>query len=112
MNPPMRLFLDTNIILDIVEERTAFVEASSAVLVLAEQLNCRLFIAWHGLATTYILSAANAARKRLFWKSIKSLVGRRSLRSRLLRQPELVPTGSLILKTPCNVCLLKTVSLI
>jgi hypothetical protein len=51
----MRLFLDTNILIDIIEDREEFAEDSSAVLILAEQLEASLSIAWHGLATTYYM---------------------------------------------------------
>ncbi len=51
----MRLFLDTNILIDIIEDRAEFAEDSSAVLILAEQLGASLLIAWHGLATAYYI---------------------------------------------------------
>ena len=51
----MRLFLDTNILIDIIEYRAEFAEDSSAVLILAEQLGASLLIAWHGLATAYYI---------------------------------------------------------
>ena len=51
----MHLFLDTNILLDIIEARPDFVEKSTEVLVRAEEFNARIFIAWHGLATIYYL---------------------------------------------------------
>jgi len=51
----MRLFLDTNILLDVIESRPGLVDESTSVLVLAEQLEARLFIAWHSLATIYYL---------------------------------------------------------
>jgi predicted nucleic acid-binding protein len=51
----MRVFLDANILLDVIELRTEFVEESSAVLALSEQTNAELFIAWHTLATIYYL---------------------------------------------------------
>jgi len=41
----MRVFLDTNILLDVIESRPGFVEDSSAVLVLAEKMQADLFIA-------------------------------------------------------------------
>lgn len=50
---PTRLFLDTNILTDIIEDRAEFAEDGSAVLILAEQLGANLSIAWHGLATAY-----------------------------------------------------------
>ena len=51
----MRVFLDTNIILDVIEARPKLVEESSAVLARAEKLGASLFIAWHSLATIYYL---------------------------------------------------------
>ena len=53
----MRLFLDTNILIDIIEDRTEFAEDSSAVLILAEQLGANLSSAWHGLATAYYIAS-------------------------------------------------------
>ena len=51
----MHLFLDTNILLDIIEARPDFVENSTEVLFVAEEMEARIFIAWHGLATVYYL---------------------------------------------------------
>jgi len=51
----MRVFLDTNILLDVIESRPGLVENSTAVLILAEELKADLFIAWHSLATLYYL---------------------------------------------------------
>ena len=51
----MHLFLDTNILLDIIEARPDFVENSTNVLTIAEKMDARIFIAWHGLATIYYL---------------------------------------------------------
>ena len=52
----MRLFLDTYILLDIIENRPEFVENGLRVLFLAEEAEARIFIAWHGLATIYYLA--------------------------------------------------------
>lgn len=49
----MRVFLDTNILLDVIESRPGLVEESAAVLTLAEVLQTELYIAWHSLATIY-----------------------------------------------------------
>jgi predicted nucleic acid-binding protein len=51
----MRVFLDTNILLDVIQSRVGLVEESTAVIVLAEELDAKLFIAWHSLATIYYL---------------------------------------------------------
>ena len=45
----MRVFLDTNILLDVIQSRVGLVEESTAVIVLAEELDAKLFIAWHSL---------------------------------------------------------------
>jgi len=51
----MRVFLDTNILLDILLNRAELVEESSAVILLCESSRHEIFIAWHGLATAYYL---------------------------------------------------------
>jgi len=51
----MRVFLDTNILLDIIENRPGFVENSEAVLDRCDEIQAETFIAWHGLATAYYL---------------------------------------------------------
>lgn len=51
----MRVFLDTNILLDIIEDRESFVDASMGVLEVAERAGMNLYIAWHGLATIYFI---------------------------------------------------------
>ena len=60
----MRLFLDTNILIDIIEDRAEFAEDSAAVLILAEQLGANLAIAWHGLATACARHATACDRLR------------------------------------------------
>ncbi|MHB1082093.1 MAG: type II toxin-antitoxin system VapC family toxin [Prosthecobacter sp.] len=56
----MRVFLDTNILLDIVEQRLPFYTASQAVLDECDQRGFEIFVAWHGIATVFYI----AARKR------------------------------------------------
>jgi predicted nucleic acid-binding protein len=51
----MRVFLDTNILLDVLLNRPPFVAASAAVIARCEALGTAMFIAWHGLATAYYL---------------------------------------------------------
>ena len=76
----MHLFLDTNILLDIIEARPEFVENSTQVLARAEEINARIFIAWHGLATIYYL----IPKADRFWTFGK---WRGSVRSRGARPP-------------------------
>lgn len=51
----IRVFLDTNIILDVLLNRAGFVADSEAVLLRCESLGARVYIAWHSLATAYYL---------------------------------------------------------
>jgi predicted nucleic acid-binding protein len=53
----MRVFLDTNILLDIVEQRMPFYPESQAVLDRCDELGVDLFVAWHGLATVFYITA-------------------------------------------------------
>jgi len=51
----MRVFLDTNIILDVLLNRTLLVAESEAVILRCESNGDSMFVAWHGLATSYYL---------------------------------------------------------
>lgn len=51
----MRVFLDTNILLDVLMNRAGLVAESEAVIRRCEKMGNPMFIAWHGLATTYYL---------------------------------------------------------
>ena len=51
----MRVFLDTNILLDVLLDREPFVPDSEGVILRCEALGAEMFIAWHGLATAYYL---------------------------------------------------------
>lgn len=53
----MRVFLDTNILLDIVEQRMPHYTASQAVLDECDQRGFEIFVAWHGLATVFYITA-------------------------------------------------------
>ena len=52
----MRLFLDTDILLDVLLERKAFLEASAVVLDWAEDHPGQWAVSWHGLANIHCLS--------------------------------------------------------
>lgn len=49
----MRVFRDTNIILDILTRRQPHYADSQSVLDRCGELACEVFIAWHGLATAF-----------------------------------------------------------
>jgi predicted nucleic acid-binding protein len=51
----MRVFLDTNIVLDVLLNRPTLVSESEAVILRCEALDAEVLIAWHGLATAYYL---------------------------------------------------------
>jgi predicted nucleic acid-binding protein len=51
----MRIFLDTNILLDVLLDRHPFVADSESAILRCEELGAGMFIAWHGLATAYYL---------------------------------------------------------
>jgi predicted nucleic acid-binding protein len=51
----MRVFLDTDILLDVLLNREPFVADSEGVILRCEALGADMFIAWHGLATAYYL---------------------------------------------------------
>ena len=51
----MRVFLDTNILLDVLLNRPGLVGESEAVILRCETAGDSMFIAWHGLATAYYL---------------------------------------------------------
>ena len=92
----MHLFLDTNILLDIIEARPEFVENSTRVLSLAEETGARIFIAWHGLATIYYLirrgrtEAATMLEidKILGWAEIAPVDSRTAYRARSFDMPD------------------------
>lgn len=51
----MRVFLDTNILLDVLLNRPSLVSESEAVILRADALGASMHVAWHGLATAYYL---------------------------------------------------------
>ncbi|HSI63870.1 MAG TPA: PIN domain-containing protein [Candidatus Saccharimonadia bacterium] len=53
----MTVYLDTNILLDIVEQRMPFYVSSQAVLDQCDRLGFELKVGWHGLATLFYITA-------------------------------------------------------
>jgi predicted nucleic acid-binding protein len=60
----VNVFLDTNIILDIVERRQPFYDTSQAVLDLCDGSKYDMFIAWHGLATVFYFASRKSGRQQ------------------------------------------------
>jgi predicted nucleic acid-binding protein len=92
----MRVFLDTNVLLDVIEARPGLVEESSDVLTLAEGLQAELYIAWHSLATIYYLirrgrseqAAMAEIDKILAWANIAPVDSLSATRARNLKFPD------------------------
>ena len=51
----MRVFFDTNILLDVLLNREPFAADSGNAILRCEANGAQMFIAWHGLATAYYL---------------------------------------------------------
>ncbi len=60
----MRVFLDTNLLLDVLESRQPFCVVSQGVLDRCDSLGAEVFIAWHGLATAYYIHSRSVGEKR------------------------------------------------
>lgn len=92
----MRVFLDTNILLDVIESRPGLVEESTEVLTLAEVLQTELYIAWHSLATIYYLIrrgrsellAMKEIDQILAWANIAPVDSLSAARARALNFPD------------------------
>ncbi len=92
----MRVFIDTNILLDVIESRAGLVEESVAVLARAETLHAKLFIAWHSLATIYYLIRRSRSEQAtlkevdqiLAWAEIAPVDGLSAIRARKLNFPD------------------------
>lgn len=50
-----RVFLDTNILLDVLLDRPGLAAESEAVILRCESIHAEIYIAWHSLATAYYL---------------------------------------------------------
>jgi predicted nucleic acid-binding protein len=51
----MRVFLDTNVVIDVLLNRAPFVADSEAVILRCDAMGAEMILAWHGLATAYYL---------------------------------------------------------
>jgi predicted nucleic acid-binding protein len=51
----MKVFLDTNILVDVLLNRPAFVADSESLILRCEALGAEMLVGWHGLATAYYL---------------------------------------------------------
>ena len=88
----MRVFLDTNILVDVLLNRPRFVADSEAVILRCENLGAEMLVAWHGLATAYYLlkrgrSEAEAlveVDKILHWAQVADATDAAARRARTL----------------------------
>lgn len=70
----MAVFIDTNILLDVLEKRVPHHVDSELVLERCDRLHQPVFFAWHGLATAFYIysrkvgeTAAHVALEQLLW---------------------------------------------
>lgn len=70
----MAVFIDTNILLDVLEKRVPHHAESERVLERCDQLKRPVFMAWHGLSTAFYIysrkvgkAAARLALEELLW---------------------------------------------
>lgn len=62
----MRAFLDTNILLDVLLNRPAFVTDSESLIFRGAALGAEMLVAWHGLATAdYLLKRGRTEQQAL-----------------------------------------------
>jgi predicted nucleic acid-binding protein len=107
-----RVFIDTNILLDVLVDRPAFAAESEAVLLLCEKVGAQVFISWHGLATAYYLLKKGRTQQqtlieldRIFaWARVAptsdaALAGPETLVFLTLRTPCSLSRRSLVLRT-------------
>lgn len=88
----MRVFLDTNIVLDVLLNRPTLAADSEAVILRCEAVGAEMFIAWHGLATAYYLlkrgrterEALAEVDKILAWARVAATSDASARRARIL----------------------------
>jgi predicted nucleic acid-binding protein len=88
----MRVFLDPNILLDVLLNRPALVSEIESVILRCEALGAEVFIAWHGLATAYYLlrrgrseaDALNELDRILAWARVATATDIAARRARTL----------------------------
>lgn len=69
----MRVFLDTNVLLDFVGQRAPFFAASEELVVRCDLLGIGLFVAPHSLATIFYLIERQAGRSAA-WSAIRRIL--------------------------------------
>jgi len=92
----MRVFLDTNILLDVLLDRVGLVDDSAAVILGCEQRGDTMIVAIHGLATAYYLlrrgrseeEALLEVDKILAWTRVATATDADARRARGLGMPD------------------------
>jgi len=92
----MRAFLDTNILVDVLLNRPAFVSDSESLILRREALGAEMLVAWHGLATAYYLlkrgrteqQALAEVDKILAWARVADCTDASARRARSLGFPD------------------------
>lgn len=89
----MRVFLDLNVVLDVLLARPGLAAESENVLLRCDDLNAEMFLAWHSLATAYYLLRRGRTEQDaladidqiLSWATIASVTDADARRARSLR---------------------------
>jgi predicted nucleic acid-binding protein len=92
----MRVFLDTNILVDVLLNRPAFVADSESLILRCEALGAEMLVAWHGLATAdYLLKRGRTEQqatvevdKILAWARVADCTDASARRARALGFPD------------------------
>ncbi len=96
MSRAMRVFLDTNILVDVLLDRKGLASESAAVIARCESLAATMLVAWHGLATAFYLlkrgrsqeEALQEVDKILAWATVASCGDADARRARALGFPD------------------------
>lgn len=112
----MAIFIDTNILLDVLEQRVPHHVDSEKVLERCDQVNQPVFIAWHGLATAFYIygrkvgeAAAQLALEQLLWSVSVAYTGHlEAMRSFQLRFPDLEDAMQAVADEACGAACIVT----
>lgn len=106
----MAVFIDTNILLDVLEKRVPHHVDSERVLERCDQLQQPVFIAWHGLATAFYIysrkvgeAAARLALEHLLWSVSVAYTGQlEAMRAFQLSIPDLEDAMQAVAADACG----------
>ena len=101
----MRVFLDLNVLLDVLLARPKLDLESEAVLLRCDTLGAEIFIAWHSLATAYYLLRRGRTEAEALLEIDRILDWASMVRQTINQRGALVIWDSVILKMPFRLSL-------